>query len=135
MSDVAKAVRTQLGNTSDVTNTAPATQHHFLTLPQGATLPAVVIQNNGRDLTRHLGDAQTLADYRLIISCYSEDPDELETLGDAVASALEMQTGSWNSIDIRRAHIDDIVDVEEAPNDGSSTWRFVRLIMVGVWAN
>ena len=134
MSDIVAATRTYLLTQSGVTDLV-GTRIYYDNLPQGATLPAVVVYQAGEDLVRHIAAADTLSRHALMVDVFATTHASIAALGAALVTALEMQTGTWGTVDVRRVHVDNIVDTVESPRDGSDAFRHVRIMSCGAWAN
>jgi hypothetical protein len=89
-----------------------------LTLPQGATLPAVVYQLVGGEGPLHShGDAHdgdgagaSFQRSRLQLACWAESARAAELLGAEVQTAVDGFSGTWGSIPIASALVDTAID-------------------------
>ena len=133
MSDIAAAVRARLLLVSGVTDLV-STRIYFDNLPQGATLPALTVERAGEEPTRSLTAASSLTRVTTLVTVYAASHTSAASVGDAVHAALEMQSGTWNSVTIRRALVTGTNDIIESPQDGSDAYRHVRIMTLGVWA-
>ena len=133
MSDILGAMRTKLLATTAVTDLI-GTRIYFDDLPQSATLPAIVIEmTNSEVADRTLSATGTLYRAGINVYCYATTRTTSISVGDAVYAALEFATGTWGSVSVKRALVENTQDVTEPPRDGSAAWRFVRALFTVVW--
>ena len=134
MSDILAATRTYLLTQSGVTDLV-ATRLYYDNLPQNATLPAVVLYQTAEDATRHLASSDTLNRHGLLLEVYATTHTSAAAVGEALKAAIEMQSGTWGTVDVRGAYVESVVDSPDAPKDGSQNYRRVRTLLCGVQAN
>jgi len=126
-------MRTYLLTQTDVTNEV-STRVYFDVLPQGAELPAVVIERDTAQITRHLSGTQALRRSVCQVDVYAGNHPAVINASDAVVTALEMYTGSWtNTINVRRSYITDLSKSTDNPADGSQAFRHIDTLTCVVW--
>jgi len=131
VSDAVAGMRTYLLTQSDVTNTT--SRIYFSNLPQGVTLPAVVLEQSGDEIVRHLSNTTTLRRTTINVIAYASTHTVAASLGDVLTTAIEFDTGTWGSVSVRRAYVEGTVDLVEPPIDGSEDFRHVRSLLSVVW--
>ncbi len=133
MSDPVTALRAYLLTVSDVTDEC-GTRVYYNNLPQGATLPAVVLELTASEVAdRHLVATGTLYNSQVSAHCYAGTHAAAVTLGDAVYAAIEFQSGTWGGVAVKHATVENTHDVVDWPRDGSDVVRHVRSVMNSVW--
>ena len=132
MPDVAKALRTQLLTVTDITNQV-STRVYWDTLPQAATLPAIVVQMTGTDRQRNIGAAEQFYRSTVQLEVYADSHADAVTVGDLVETNVEFDAGTWGTLTVSRSLVETVVDVVEAPADGSDAWRRIRSMSIVVW--
>lgn len=132
VSDITTAVRTRLLALTDLTAVV-GTKIYFDNLPEGIALPAIVIYLAADTLIRDLANPNDLRRAVLSIEVYATSHTDVETAGAAIVAGLEKQSGTWGSVTVRESLVDGVTDTTESPNDGSETFRRVRIISVIVW--
>ena len=132
MSDAVAAMRTYLLTQSGVTDLV-ATRIYFDNLPQGATLPAIVVEQVNDDIIRSLNATDSLRRTSVNAIVYASSHTSAAAAGDAVESAVEFATGAWGTVTVRRALVESAVDVIESPQDASDAYRNVRSLACVVW--
>jgi len=135
VSDIVSATRTHL-----LADTATAaivgTRVYFGALPQSATLPAIVVElSQGEVADRHLTATGSLYRSAVNIYAYGATHATAAALGDAIHAAVEFAAGTWGSVSVSRAMVENTQDVPEPPRDASGAWRFVRAIFAIIWHN
>ncbi len=133
MSDILAEARTYLLSQTGVTDVA-STRIYFDNLPQSATLPAVVLElNDDYPAARHLGGTGDLKRTSMTAYSYATTRTVAATLGDAVYSALEFDTGTWGATTVDRSLVENTFDATDQPKDGSGAWRHIRAVFFAVW--
>lgn len=132
MSDAVAAMRTYLLTQSGVTDEC-STRIYYGNLPQAVTLPAVVIEQTGDDIARHLGATTTLRRTTIGVHAYAENHTDAAALGDALVSAIEFDSGTWGTVTVNRAYVEGVVDITEPPRDASQAYRRIRSLLAIVW--
>ena len=135
MSDIVKALRTYMLTVTDITNEV-STRIYYDNLPQNATLPAVVISNDGAELIRNIASADSLRRSTMSVEIYSDSTTahaDVTDAEEAVTATLEHNTGTWDTVAVRECLIDDLADTIETPVDGGDAFRRVRTISCVVW--
>ena len=131
--DAVAATRTRLLAVSAVTDLV-GTRVYWEALPQGATLPAIVLElNTSECIDRHLAGTGVLFESSVNVYCYADTHTASVALGDAVYTALEFQSGTWGTVSIKRVYVENTQDVTEPPRDGSQAARRVRALFVSIW--
>lgn len=132
MSDIVAATRTYLLTQSGVTDLV-GSRIYYDNLPQNATLPAVVVYLAAQDNVRHLASADSLTRYAVMLDVFGSTHAAVYALGQAIESAVEMDTGAWGTVNVRRAYVTNVTDTFDEPRQGSDEYRRFRIISVDVW--
>jgi len=132
VADIAAAMRTYLLTQTDVTNEV-STRVYFDVLPQGATLPAVVIDQTGLELTRKLDGTQSLQRRAFQLFAYASTHSDLANTVTPLITAIEMDTGTWDTTTVRRSYVMDSTFWTDAPQDGSQAYRRGCTLTVVMW--
>lgn len=137
MSDAVAAMRTYLKTQSGVTDLCGGSDAriYYGNLPQNPTLPAVVLEQTGDDIQRKLAGATTLRRTRINVHAYAESQPDAAALADALATAIEFGSGTWDTMDVRRALVEGVVDASEPLREGRQAFRNVRSLLTVVWHN
>jgi hypothetical protein len=132
MSDIVADLRTYLLTQTPVTNEV-GTRMYFDHLPQGCTLPALVLEQNDLQIIRHLTASTTLRRAQVNILVVSESHTSARAAQAAIQDVVEFDNGTWGSTNVRRSYVDDEYDGNYSPGDASEDFTRVAYTTATVW--
>lgn len=133
MADVAFEVRAFLLSKTTITDQVSQRIYTDI-LPQGATLPAIVMFKRFTDHEHQLSDLGGLAHAKIQFECYAATRSSANTIADVIIdSGIMTHTGTYSAVDVRGVRIslgqsNDIL----APFDGSDERYYVTTIELEV---
>lgn len=130
MADVAIAVRGFLLGKSAITDLVGLTRIYTDVLPQGATLPAIVMNKLFTVHDHALSDFAGLAHARIQFECYGATRQAANSVAEAIrSSGIVTWKGVTNGADIRGAMVEEGMSYKtDPPTDGSDESRYVSVL-------
>jgi len=99
MKDIRPALRALLLGDATVSGLVGGVRIHVVRLPQGQRAASIVLSRISEGADYHMAGASGLAQTRMQVDSWAEDPDDAATLGNAVYDRLSGFRGpvSWGS--------------------------------------
>lgn len=127
MSDLSKGLVIYLKAQSTVTDVC-GTRITYDELPQGSTLPALVIHDLGGVTERHTGGSTNHARSRLQVDAYATKHADATNLAKQVRLVTENFSGSWDSETIIHAMADRSPQTLDRPTQGTEASRRIATL-------